>query len=58
MTTAALTGSAGLQQFNERFAQASQYTRIMNGVQKRRLAALRKRADQHDLLGDWQPLIE
>lgn len=44
--------------FNEFYAKAISYKQVMSKRQKLQLAALKRKADKHDLLGDWKPLID
>lgn len=51
-------GSAGFGIFQETLAKAVAHRQLMNKSQKLRLSALERRAVAHDLLGNWQPLID
>lgn len=53
-----MNGSAGFQYFNEVTAKMDAYRQTFSAQQKRQLAALRRAAIKHDLLGDWKPLID
>ena len=52
------TGSAGYSYFQEILGKAESCRRLMSKAQKLQLVALRRRAAKHDLLADWQPLID
>lgn len=51
-------GSTGFACFQETLAKAEGYRQLMSKSQKLRLSALKRRSAKHDLLADWQPLID
>lgn len=51
-------GSQGMVLFNEVLASVSKSKPLFTRRHSLQLAALKRRAVRHDLLGDWQPLID
>lgn len=51
-------GSAGMQFFNETIVKVEGYKQLFARKHKLQLAALKRRAIKHDLLSDWQPLVD
>lgn len=53
-----LEGTTGFLMFREFYERATAYKQVMSKRQKLQLAALKRKADKHDLLDDWKPLID
>ncbi len=53
-----IEGTQGWQLFREVLAKAEASAKLFNKSQKLQLAALKRKAGRHDLVADWQPLID
>lgn len=53
-----ICGSAGFSLFTEVVAKAEANKQVLGKRHKLQIAALKRRAVRHDLLDDWQPLID
>ncbi len=53
-----IEGTQGWLLFREILSKAEACAKFFNKSQKLQLAALKRKANKHDLMADWQPLID
>lgn len=58
MSTATICGSQGMSLFNEIVTGMEAHKQLFGRKHKIQFAALKRQAVRHDLLEDWQPLID